>query len=105
MCRPAELCLQPTLRGKQAKLVEPGGHRLRARLLVEVRGAADGYGGRDATRLLASASLAGQHAWAARGARAGGAARRRPGRGGGVRPGGLAPRESDTRFTWTLANV
>jgi nucleotide-binding universal stress UspA family protein len=23
----------------------------------------------------------------------------------GVRPGGLAPRESDTRFTWTLAGT
>ncbi len=23
----------------------------------------------------------------------------------GVRPGGLAPRESDTRFTWTLAGA
>jgi hypothetical protein len=33
----AELCLQPPLRGKQAKLVEPGGNRLHARLLVEVR--------------------------------------------------------------------
>ena len=111
---------------------------------LRLAGASDGYGGRDASRLLASASLAVQHAlgvpaepllvapdadalvaaadssivavglterWRREGlgrSRTALAARasaptvlvRR-----GVRPGGLAPRESDTRFTWTLAGT
>ena len=111
---------------------------------LRLAGASDGYGGRDASRLLASASLAVQHAlgvpaepllvapdadalvaaadssivavglterWRREGlgrSRTALAARasaptvlvRR-----GVRPGGLAPRESDTRFTWTLAGA
>ena len=111
---------------------------------LRLAGATDGYGGRDASRLLASASLAVQHAlgvpaepvlvapdadalvaaadssivavglterWRREGlgrSRTALAARasaptvlvRR-----GVRPGGLAPRESDTRFTWTLAGA
>jgi DNA-binding SARP family transcriptional activator len=111
---------------------------------LRLAGATDGYGGRDASRLLASASLAVQHAlgvpaepvlvephpdalvaaaesslvivglterWrreglgrsrtalATRGSAPTVLVRR------GVRPGGLAPRESDTRFTWTLANA
>jgi hypothetical protein len=110
---------------------------------LRLAGASDSYGGRDASRLLASASLAVQHAlgvpaepllvapdpdalvvaadssivmvglterWRREGlgrSRTALATRdsaptvlvRR-----GVRPGGLAPRESDTRFTWTLAN-
>ena len=111
---------------------------------LRLAGATDGYGGRDASRLLASASLAVQHAlgvpaepvlvepqpealvaaaessfvivglterWrreglgrsrtalATRGSAPTVLVRR------GVRPGGLAPRASDTRFTWTLATA
>ena len=110
---------------------------------LRLAGAAEGAEGRDASRLLASASLAVQHAFgvpaepllvdpdaealvvaavraavvvvglterwrreglgpartalATRGAAPALLVRR------GVRPGGLAPRETDTRFTWTLA--
>jgi DNA-binding SARP family transcriptional activator len=110
---------------------------------LRLAGASDGYGGRDASRLLASASLAVQRAlgvpaepllvapdpdalvaaadssivtvglterWrreglgrsrtalATRGSAPTILVRR------GIRPGGLAPPESDTRFTWTLAH-
>jgi DNA-binding SARP family transcriptional activator len=111
---------------------------------LRLAGASGGYGGRDASRLLASASLAVQRAFgvpaepllvdpdadalAAAAENAGVVAVglterwRREGLGRsrtalaardsgttvlvrrGVRPGGLAPRESDTRFTWTLAS-
>lgn len=110
---------------------------------LRLAGASDGYGGRDASRLLASASLAVQRALGvpaepllvAPDADALVAAAdssivtvglterwRREGLGRsrtalatrssaptvlvrrGIRPGGLAPHESDTRFTWTLAS-
>ena len=110
---------------------------------LQIAGASDGAGGRDASRLLASASLAVQHALgvpaepllvepeaaalveAAEGAgivvvglterwrREGlGRARTALATAGsapvllvrrGVRPGGLAPPDGDTRFTWTIA--
>jgi DNA-binding SARP family transcriptional activator len=110
---------------------------------LRLAGASEGAEGRDASRLLASASLAVQHAFGvpaepllvepdahALVAAAAGAAVvvvglterwRREGLGPartalatraaapvvlvrrGIRPGGLAPRETDTRFTWTLA--
>ena len=112
---------------------------------LRLAGASGSYGGRDASRLLASASLAVQRAFgvpaepllvdpdadalAAAAENAGVVAVglterwRREGLGRsrtalaaresgatvlvrrGVRPGGLAPRESDTRFTWTLASL
>jgi DNA-binding SARP family transcriptional activator len=112
---------------------------------LRLAGASGGYDGRDASRLLASASLAVQRAFgvpaepllvepdpealaaAAENARVvsvGLTERwRREGLGRsrtalatrasgttllvrrGVRPGGLAPRESETRFTWTLAHM
>jgi DNA-binding SARP family transcriptional activator len=111
---------------------------------LRLAGATGGYGGRDASRLLASASLAVQHAlgvpaepvlvephpdalvaaaesslvivglterWRREGlgrsrtalATRGSAPTVLVRRGG--RPGGLAPRGSDTRFTWTLTNA
>jgi DNA-binding SARP family transcriptional activator len=111
---------------------------------LRLAGATDGYGGRDASRLLASDSLAVQHAlgvpaepvlvepqpdalvaaaessfvivglterWRREGLGRSRTALATRGSAPTVlvrceaRPGGLAPRESDTRFTWTLANA